>query len=603
MENNIEVIKANRTRSDRKRGRKIDRRRVAAYCRVSTDTEDQLNSYKSQVEYYTSLIKEKSEWAFAGIYADEGITGTQVAKREEFKRLINDCMNGEIDMVITKSISRFARNTEDTLKYVRMLKEKNVAVVFEDVNINTLDMEGELLLAVLSSVAQQEVENISANVKKGLKIKMQRGELVGFHGCLGYDYDREEKNLVINEEEAEIVRYIFRRYIEGAGGKILSRELRNLGYKTKRGGTGWPETTVINIIKNEKYKGDLLLGKTFTVDPITKRRLNNFGEEDMYYIKNHHEPIVSEEVFNAAQAILTRRSKARAEAAGLKREKFSRQYAFSCLIECGFCGASFTRRAWHCGTKYKAIIWQCVTFSKKGKKHCPECKAIKETTIEQAFVEAYRLLCAEDNNVLDEFLKRTEATLCDGSVSKRLEKLSHELERLETKKSKLVDLRLDESIDKGTFDSKVAELSARIFEIKAEQKSLKEAKQTEKNIKYRIDLFKKTLEKHKDLETFDRNVFESVIEKIIVGGYNENGEADPSKLTFIFKTGIKESVNGRLFKAPRMRKSDSEKLRSYAEIWDEELHSDGEKCTCGDGGAAFPKIGRVKTAAVPDTAG
>ena len=240
--------------------------------------------------------------------------------------MINDCMNGEIDMIITKSISRFARNTLDTLKYVRMLKEKDIAVYFEDEKINTLTMDGELLLVVLSSVAQQEVENISANVKKGLKMKMKRGELVGFQGCLGYDYHPEDKSITVNEEEAEIVRYIFKRYVEGAGGSVIGQELENLGYKTKYGNSTWVPTTVLGIIKNEKYKGDLLLGKTFTVDPISKRRLDNMGEEDQFYIRNHHEPIISEEIFEKAQEILNWRNKNRGKIGNgdTKREKFSR---------------------------------------------------------------------------------------------------------------------------------------------------------------------------------------------------------------------------------------------------------------------------------------
>ncbi|MGI2732719.1 recombinase family protein [Bacillus cytotoxicus] len=237
----IEIIKANRTITDRNKTHSLQLLRVGAYCRVSTDSEDQLNSYKSQVTYYTNLIKKNKDWVFADIYADEAITGTQVDKRTDFQRLINDCMNGELDMVITKSISRFARNTLDTLKYVRMLKEKNIAVYFEDEKINTLTMDGELLLVVLSSVAQQEVENISANVKKGLKMKMSRGELVGFQGCLGYDYYPEDKSISVNEEEAVIVKYIFNRYIEGAGGSVIGRELENLGYKTKRGSSRWAE--------------------------------------------------------------------------------------------------------------------------------------------------------------------------------------------------------------------------------------------------------------------------------------------------------------------------------------------------------------------------
>lgn len=221
----VEIIKGGGLLNGGRNGIEINLKRVAAYCRVSTDSEDQLQSYHSQVKYYTELINENSDWTMAGVYADEAITGTQIDKRLDFQRLINDCMNGDIDMIITKSISRFARNTLDTLKYVRRLKEINVAVFFEEENINTLTMDGELLLVILSSVAQQEVENISANVKKGLKMKMQRGELVGFHGCLGYDYDKESKTISINEDEAEVVRYIFKRYLEGAGGSVICREL------------------------------------------------------------------------------------------------------------------------------------------------------------------------------------------------------------------------------------------------------------------------------------------------------------------------------------------------------------------------------------------
>ena len=279
---NVEVIKANTTLVNRNFSKKIDRLRVAAYCRVSTDSEDQLNSYKSQVKHYTDYINQNHDWVFAGIYADEAITGTQTTKREDFQRMINDAMNGEIDMVVTKSISRFARNTLDTLKYVRLLKGKNVAVFFEEENINTLTMDGELLLVILSSVAQQEVENISANVKKGLKMKMQRGELIGFNGCLGYDYNPIDKSIYINETEAEIVRFIFERYRDGLGSQMISKELEKHGYKTKAGSSKWHDSTIRGILKNEKYKGDILMGKSFTVDPISHRRLTNMGEEDCY---------------------------------------------------------------------------------------------------------------------------------------------------------------------------------------------------------------------------------------------------------------------------------------------------------------------------------
>lgn len=589
----VEIIKARNTLSSRAKTNLTKRLRVAAYCRVSTDSEDQINSYKSQVQYYTDLIKNNSEWSLAGIYADEAITGTQVTKREDFQHLINDCMNGDIDLIVTKSISRFARNTLDTLKYVRMLKEKGIAVFFEEENINTLTMDGELLLVILSSVAQQEVENISANVKKGLKMKMQRGELVGFQGCLGYDYHPEDKTITINEKEAEIVRYIFKRYIEGAGGSVIAQELQNLGYKTKRGSTTWAETTVIGIIKNEKYKGDILMGKTFTLDPISKRRLDNFGEEDQFYIRDHHEAIISEEVFDAAQEILKRRAKPRRLGTDGKREKFSRKYAFSCLLECGFCGGTLTRRSWHSGSQYNKIIWQCVTATKKGKKFCPDSKGIAEETIEQAFIESYRLLCQNNKDVLDEFIARTEEALSATNAGKQLAKTDKDIKVLEAKRTKLVDMHLDEIIDKATYEEKYLVLSEQIEQLKDTRRGLEEAAETESTMKRRISEFRKTLEQNEVLDTFDRYVFESIVEKVIVGGYDEDGNKDPAMLTFIYKTGFKNSVDGTTYKPPRKNgkaTKRSDNLCSHSTDEAKSTCSHYSNDTCGDSGIASKAV-------------
>ena len=211
----VEVIKANNPFDETAKVRKIDRLRVAAYCRVSTDDEDQRNSYQSQLMFFKSKIRENSEWVYVDMYADEAITGTLDYKRSDFMRMINDALAGKFDMIITKSISRFARNTVDTLKYVRMLKERNIAVFFVEENINTLEMSSEFVLTILSSVAQQESENISNHVKLGFKAKMERGELIGFNGCLGYDYDPITKTLSVNDKEKKIVQYIYDRYIQG----------------------------------------------------------------------------------------------------------------------------------------------------------------------------------------------------------------------------------------------------------------------------------------------------------------------------------------------------------------------------------------------------
>ena len=583
----VEIIKANTMLSERGNRAHIERLRVAPYCRVSTDSEDQLNSYKSQVQHYTDFINNRKDWVLVDIYADEAITGTQTKKRNDFQRLINDCMNGEIDMVITKSISRFARNTLDTLNYVRMLKEKNVAVFFEEENINTLTMDGELLLTILSSVAQQEVENISANVKKGLKMKMQRGELVGFQGCLGYDYDKATKAISINEEEAKIVKYIFERYNEGIGCYVIAQELEHLGYKTKRGSSNWAESTVMGILKNEKYKGDIRQGKTFTVDPISKRRLDNFGEEDQFYIHNHHEGIISNELFESVQKIINRRRKSRNTYDG-KRETFTRKYSFSCMLECGFCGSHLSRRSWHSGTEYYKVIWQCVTSTKKGKKYCPDAKGIPESIIEEAFLESYKLLCYNNTDVVDEMLDRIEISLCSNNPEKEISNIERLISKNAAKKQKLLDMRLDDTLDKDSFDIKFNELNEQLDELSDRLTSCKNTENREKNIKKRLDDFRKVLEKNEVLVEFDRQVFESIIDKVIVGGYDDDGNKDPSMLTFVYKTGFTNSVDANNHKPPRKnhkknKEQNENKLSSYSPNEDEKMCSLNSDNTCGDG--------------------
>ena len=536
----IELIKANNP-FDSSAKKRIERLRVAAYCRVSTDDEDQIKSYNSMVRYYTDLIQNNKEWVFAGVYADKAITGTKVDKREEFQKLIQDCLDHKIDMVIAKSIPRFARNTLDTLKYVRMLKERNIAVYFEVEKINTLK-DGEFLITILSSVAQQEVENTSANVKKGLKMKMKRGELVGFQGCMGYDYDVETKSILVNEEGAKVVRYIFERYVEGVGTTVIARELNEKGITTIRGNP-WVPSTVMGIINNEKYKGDLLLGKTFTVDPISKRRLENFGEEDRYYIHNHHEPIISEEMFEKAQEIRSRRNGSRKQGALFgKREKFSRQFAFSSMLECGFCGSSLTRRAWHSNTKYKKVIWQCVNATKNGKRYCPDSKGIPEQVIEEAFIESYQMLCKDNKDVLEEFLKRTEKILGENSVENQISNLSKTIDKLSSKRKKLVDNYLDGVIEQDIYEEADMKLKIDLSNAKAKLEFSKQQVDKNSSLQKRIADFKKALSTNEVLEEFDRGIFESIIDKVIVGGIDDNGEKNPYKITFIYKTGFKNEV-------------------------------------------------------------
>ena len=536
----IELIKANDPFDGSSR-RRIERLRVAAYCRVSTDDEDQIKSYNSMIRHYTDLIQSNKEYIFAGVYADRAITGTKVDKREEFQRLIQDCMDGKIDLIIAKSIPRFARNTLDTLKYVRMLKERNIAVYFEVEKINTLK-DGEFLMTILSSVAQQEVENTSAYVKKGLKMKMKRGELVGFQGCLGYDYDVNTKSISINEEGAKTVRYIFDRYVAGAGSTMIARELNEQGILTIKGNP-WVSSSVMGIINNEKYKGDILLGKTFTVDPISKRRLDNLGEEDRYYIHNHHEGIVSEETFDRAQEIRNRRNGGRKHnVTPGKREKFSRQYAFSCMLECGFCGASLSRRRWHSNSKYKKTIWQCVKSTKNGKRFCPDSKGIPEQVIEEAFIESYRMLCKDNRDVLDEFLRRVEKTLGENSIPEQITALDKNISKIQAKRKVLLDKYLKGIVSQDIYEETDIGLKKDFTNEKAKLEYLQQQLDDETSLQRRVSDFKKALSENEVLEEFDRGIFESIIEKVIVGGFDEDGNKDPYKITFIYKTGFKNEI-------------------------------------------------------------
>ncbi len=536
---NVTVRKATKTLEQRGKGVTIETIRVAAYVRVSTDSKEQLESYNSQVKHYTEYIASKPEWQLVEIFADEAITGTKTVKRDEFHRMISEALKGNIDLIIVKSISRFARNTVDTLNYVRMLKDKNVAVLFEEENIHTLTMDGELLLTILGAVAQQEVQNTSEHVKRGIDMKMQRGEMVGFNGCIGYDYNREDKSISVNKKEAEIVRYIFKRYVEGAGGDMIAQELKDKGYRNKKGNLNWSATGVLGVIKNEKYVGDLLMGKTFTVDPISKRRLYNMGEVNQYYTENHHEAIVSREIFDMAQKIRERRNGARKCG---RQEKFSRQYAFSSMLHCGFCGGLLSRRAWNSKTDYSKTIWHCVTATKHGKKNCPYCKGIEEEVIEKAFVQSYNLLCKENEGIVNNFLERIEKSLKKDDNSSKIKKVETEIARLKGRKSTLVDMRLDDKIDEETYRLKMQEIEDNIGMLNGKLQEYSQTKDMQTDINKRLRQFKEVIQNKELLEKFDRHVFECIIDRVIVGETGEDGTKYPYTLTFIYKTGKEDKV-------------------------------------------------------------
>ena len=293
---NITVIPAKRQVGNNITQKEKPKLRVAAYCRVSTDSDEQATSYEVQIEHYTESIQKNPNWVLAGIFADDGISGTNTKKRDEFNRMIDECMSGNIDMIITKSISRFARNTLDCLKYIRLLKEKNIPVFFEKENINTMDSKGEVLLTIMASLAQQESQSLSQNIKLGLQYRYQQGQVqVNHTRFLGYTKDA-DGHLIIDPEQAEIVRRIYREYLEGRSMDKIAKGLEADGILTGAGKTKWWTSTINKILRNEKYIGDALLQKTFTIDFLSKKRIKNNGTMPQYYVEGDHDAIISKEV-------------------------------------------------------------------------------------------------------------------------------------------------------------------------------------------------------------------------------------------------------------------------------------------------------------------
>ena len=327
------------------------KRRVAAYARVSTNQEEQLTSYEAQVDYYTQYILSKAEWEYVKVYTDEGISATNTKKRDGFKEMVQDALEGKIDLIITKSVSRFARNTVDSLTTVRLLKDRGVEVYFEKENIYTLDSKGELLITIMSSLAQEESRSISENVTWGMRKRFADGKVsLPYKRFLGYRKG-EDKLPEIVPEEAKIVEDIYRMFLEGKSPSFIARHLMASGIPTPGGKTNWRPNTVESILTNEKYKGDALLQKKFTVDFLTKTTKVNEGEVPQYYVEGSHPAIIAPELFDAVQVELKRR-----KAPG--RRNYT-PHCFSGYIYCDECGALYGSKVWNAGTPYKATVWQC----------------------------------------------------------------------------------------------------------------------------------------------------------------------------------------------------------------------------------------------------
>ena len=579
MNKTTTIIKGSKNYQERKSGLLAEKLKIAAYARVSTDMEEQKNSYQTQVDYYTNMINKKSEWIFAGIYADEAITGTKVDKRVGFLNMINDAVSGKIDMIITKSISRFARNTVDTLQYVRMLKEHKIEVFFEEENIHTLSMDGELLLTILSSVAQQEVQNISEHVKLGIKHKMENGRMVVYYKCLGYDYDPNIDNLVINEEEAEAIRYIFKRYIEGYGAVVIAKEMKENGMADKIGRFKIDNTSILRILKNEKYMGDLKTGKTYTLDPIGKKKLVNYGEHDTYYTKNHHQPIIEREVFELAQNIRKERNRVCHTGHNNEWSTWSEKYAFTSKLICGCCGKRYVRKTMNGNKDGVKIIWQCKNYIINGKKACKESKAIRESVIKEAFVQVYKKLISESAISVDAFLKKVEDTLKKNIMTSDIEKLKSKIISYQTKLDAVVDLKLENRISDEQYEKKYSELSNTLQYTKQLLKKYENSGTVKDDIKERLKEFKSILDERKDIDEFNDDIFNSMVERVVIGRFDNESDVDPYYLRFILKGGFynNESIEKQEYEADYMEMINLEISSHFTEFYKIDEYTNGRR--------------------------
>ncbi len=350
------------------------KRRVAGYARVSTDHEEQATSYEAQMSYYKGYIEGRDDWTFAGMYSDEGITATNTKKRDGFNRMIDDALSGKIDLIITKSVSRFARNTVDSLTTIRKLKEKGIEVYFEKENIWTLDAKGELMITIMSSLAQEESRSISENTTWGKRKRFADGKCsVAYSWFLGYD-----KDFKINEEQAKTVKLIYKLFISGLSMYAITKELVKRGIKSPSGNDNWQISTVKSILTNEKYRGDALLQKQYTSDFLEKKRKKNKGEIPQYYVEEHHEAIIHPKQFDFVQTEIARRE---------KKGRYSGVSIFSNKIKCGCCGGWYGSKVWHSTDKYRKVIYRCNKKYSKGVAPC-DTPHLTEEEIKKIFLKA-----------------------------------------------------------------------------------------------------------------------------------------------------------------------------------------------------------------------
>lgn len=501
------------------------KKKVAGYARVSTNMEEQQSSYEAQLDYYTNYIQLHEEWEYVGMYSDEGITATNTRHRSGFKQMVEDALDGKIDLILTKSISRFARNTVDSLVTVRQLKEQGVEIYFEKENIWTLDAKGELLITIMSSLAQEESRSISENTTWGRRKRFADGKAsVAYKRFLGYDRGP-KGGFVVNADQAQTVKLIYKMFLSGLSYYGIVKELNRRKVTTPCGKTKWHIKTVESILSNEKYKGDALLQKSYTVDFLQKKMKKNKGEIPQYYVEGNHEAIISPETFDLVQAEIQKRY------GGGK--KYSGVSIFSSKIKCGECGGWYGSKVWHSTDKYRRVIYRCNNKFDSGKK-C-STSHLTEDEIKALFIKAVnQLLEKKDDTIADlKLLKSMVSTT--GDLEKELETINEEMSVLVEMIQSVIAENARTVLDQDNYEKRYNTLVERYEEKKAKYDELTAAIADKKTKSEIIGNFIKTIKRIDGVvEIFDEGLWGGIVEFATV--------FDKKKVVFTFKGGIEIAV-------------------------------------------------------------
>jgi site-specific DNA recombinase len=485
--------------------------RVAAYCRVSTDSDEQLVSLEAQIKHYESYINANPEWEFAGLYYDEGITGTKKEKRPELLRMIADCEDRKIDLIVTKSISRFARNTTDCLELVRRLIDLGIFIYFEKENINTGSMESELMLSILSGLAESESVSISENNKWSIKRRFKNGTYKISYPPYGYDVV--DGKLIVNESQTEIVRFIFSEILSGRGTQKIANELNKQNVPPKKC-CHWTSTTILGMVSNEKYAGDAIFQKTYTDTNFNRHR--NYGENDQYLITGHHDPIISHDDFEAAQEVIGQRAKEK----NIERQnkKYQSRYPFSSKIICGQCGGTFKRRT-HSSGRHK-IAWCCSTHILDIKK-C-SMKYIFEFDFEYAFVTMINKLIFGHELILKPLLINLRSINYDDSLI-NIQELDKKLEENTKQQNVLVSLMTKGYLEPAVYNKSNNELLQEAEQLLHQIEALKKFLNNDTQHLSEVSELLQFTTKAKFLNSFAKDIFNRFVDRIIVYSRTEIG--------------------------------------------------------------------------------